>query len=183
MRYNIGDKVWVAICGNTQVRKLCPVCFGKKEVTLILGNDEHCILPCSYCAPGFSSPSGYVNEYEYQTEAKQVTIDGMNIENKRGVESIEYRYNSTECSWCNLDEKKAFGTKEEALEHCKKIKEENEHDQITRAEHIKKDQNKSYSWNAGYHLREAKRERESAERHERLAKICKNLMKGAGEKK
>ncbi len=46
-KFKVGDTVWVAKCRYEPVQKLCPTCFGKKEVTLILGNGDSVILPCN----------------------------------------------------------------------------------------------------------------------------------------
>jgi len=63
--FKIGDVVYFASAGQRQVDIPCPVCFGKREVTLILGNGDSVELPCDYCGKGYDGPRGYVLEYEY----------------------------------------------------------------------------------------------------------------------
>jgi hypothetical protein len=50
-------------------------------------------------------------------------------------------------------------------------------EQSTRAEYLKKNMNKKYSWNAGYHLKEAKRSEEQAAYHRKKAMLCKAKAK------
>jgi hypothetical protein len=46
-----------------------------------------------------------------------------------------------------------------------------------REDHVKHDKNKSYSWNAGYHKREAKRAAKKVEYHTKMAAECKDRRK------
>jgi hypothetical protein len=64
--------------------------------------------------------------------------------------------------------------KEEANNKGKEKKKQLEEDQNNRAEHIKKNVHKDFSWNAHYHIRQANKCRKEALRHDELAKICKN---------
>jgi len=171
-KFKIGDSVWVAKCGLESVRKMCPTCFGKKEVTLILGNDDHVVLPCKGCAPGYDSPRGYISEYEYVTEPEMIVIDGMTIEIDHDKENVRYQTQHR-----IYDEKDIWATEGEAHVVANKKKAQLDKDQVTRAKHIKKDIQKSFSWNANYHMRHAKKDRESAEYHDKMAVICKARMK------
>ena len=166
--YNVGDKVWWATCGNRDVKKPCPVCFGKKQVILILGNNDTVILPCSYCMRGYEGPFGYIKESEYVAKPEYMPITGVNIEKTSDGDKIEYRSGS----WI-LRENRVFDNKEDALICCEGIKKKLEVEQRTRAKSIKENKNKSYSWNAGYHLKEAKHHEKEAAYHRDMAKICK----------
>ncbi len=171
-KFKVGDTVWVAKCGLESVRKICPTCFGKKEVVLILGNDDHVALPCRGCGPGYDSPRGYISEYEYVTEPEIIVISGMSIEIDHNKENVRYQsYNHI------YDEKDIWATKEEARIVANEKKAKLDEDQITKAEYIKKDVQKSFSWNAHYHMRHAKKDRESAEYHNKMAVICKTRAK------
>lgn len=70
-----------------------------------------------------------------------------------------------------------FLTESAARTQAEGKKEELERDQRTRAECIKKNVHKSFSWNASYHLREAKRHRKDALRHDEKAQLCKERVK------
>ena len=171
-KFKVGDTVWIAKCGIESVRKICPTCFGKKEVTLILGNGDSVILPCKGCGPGYDPPGGYISEYEYVTEPDSAVISGMTIEINHGEENV--RYHGLQRVY---DEKDIWATKEEAQIVAEEKKAQLDKDQVTRAEHIKKDVQKSFSWNAHYHMRHAKKDRESAEYHDKMAVLCKARAK------
>jgi len=169
--YALDDVVWLAKCGTQQVVKPCLVCHGKLQVTLVLGNGDEVILPCDYCGRGYEYPSGIISEYEYVAAPIQVTITG-----------IEIRRDKTEYSGegYHLDSDKIFDTKEEALAKCQLIANELEKDQSQRSEYLKHDTKKTFSWNAGYHLRAAKKCRKDAEYHESKAILCKERIKKDG---
>lgn len=173
--FNVGDVIWMATNGTMPVDKTCPVCFGKMTVTLILGNGDSVELLCDYCGKGWNGPRGYVTEYEYVAEAKPFFVAGVEVH--ISSEGEIYRYRESGGWSCDTD--RLFATKEEALADSLRRKAEYDKEQETRAEYIKKDTNKSYSWNAGYHMREAKRHRRDAEYHEKKAVICKQRVKEA----
>lgn len=170
----VGDTFWSAHYGMSEVTKICPVCYGNKRVILILGNGDEIELPCDYCRRGYDEPTGTKTEYELTSGAEQETVDEVRVEENLKGRKVEY---------LTLDhhvvrEDEAYATKEEAEERCKQLMVERMHEEMTRAEYIKENQAKSYSWNAGYHLREAKREEESAARHRMRAKLCKERTRG-----
>jgi hypothetical protein len=174
MKWNIGDRPWLATVGRKSVERSCPICAGKKQVTLILGTEESVILPCSYCAPGYEEPRGWVTEYEFISNAEQLTICEMRVKSNSDGEKREYIFSGNRYV---DDENKLHHTREEALVECEVLCKQIEHDENTRSEYIKADKKKTFSWNAGYHLREAKRDEESAARHRRQAALCKAKSK------
>jgi len=96
----------------------------------------------------------------------------MTVDIKSDKEDVRYyRGNHT------YDEKDVWATKEEAQIVANAKKEQLDKDQATRAEYIKKDVQKSFSWNAHYHMRHAKKDRESADYHDKMAVICKAKIK------
>ena len=171
-KFKVGDTVWYAKCGIESVQKICPTCFGKKEVILILGNDEWVVLPCKGCAPGYDSPRGYISEYEYVSGPEIVVISGITIEISHDKENVRYQGKNR-----IYDEKDIWATAEEARIVANEKKAQLDEDQITRAECIKKDVQKNFSWNAHYHIRHAKKDRESAEYHDKMAALCKKRIK------
>lgn len=173
MSFKVGDTIWMSTNGNREVEKTCPVCFGKMRVTLILGNDDRVELPCDYCGKGWDGPKGYVTEYEYVTKAEPFIIGA--IETTVTETGATYKYR--ECRGWSCDTDRLFATEAEALDDSQKRKAAYDVEQQTRAEYIKEKTNKSYSWNAGYHMRTAKRHRSDAEYHESRAMICKARAK------
>jgi len=172
-QFNIGDTIYNARCQWAGKQTLCPVCFGKLQVTLILGNDDSVILPCNYCGKGFESPSGYVDEYDHVVESELITITDIKVE----ISSTGETYQYISCNR-HFETENLFLNKEDAFVRAKEIKEQLDKEQQQRSDWIKKDKQKSFSWNAGYHLREAKKDRKSAEYHDQKAILCKQRIKG-----
>ena len=172
MPFEIGDQVWHARNETEHVREACDTCYGKLKVTLILGNGDQIELPCKACAPGYEPPKGYHLVDKYVAKPVLITIDRVDSCLVNGVVVREYR---AECYI--LKEFDVFTTREGAEARAKQIASEHEVEERKRHEHIKKEQHRSYSWNAAYHRREAKKLREKIEYHERNAVLCKERSK------
>jgi len=167
--FNVGDSVWIASYEVRKEKVTCPVCFGKLQVILIFGNDDQVIFPCDYCAKGYETPRGWVEEYRCEPRCESIKISGREIRETEGM--TEVRYNSYDSRTHNS--KDIFETKEEALIEAQKRADLKTEEEKTRAIYLKKNINKSYGWNAGYHLREAKRLKEQIAYHEQRAILCK----------
>lgn len=172
-KYSIGDTVWLAKCQHEQIKVQCPTCFGKLKVTLILGNGEHVILPCEGCEIGYDGPKGYVTEYDYVVEPEFVHISGIEIQVNADGEKARYRNGPYV-----YDETDLFSTKEEAFFRGKEQKRQLDEIQRKRADWLKKDVHKNFSWNANYHMRQAKEHLRQAEYHKEKAQLCKERVKG-----
>lgn len=172
-KFNVGDTAWYSKCRWEPVRKQCPTCFGKKEVVLTLGNDEQVVLPCGGCSPGYTSPTGTISEYEYVVEPVEIRITGLDIEIDGDSESIRYKSDNF-----RYDDDDLFLTKEEAATRAGGKKAKLDEEQQTRAEYIKQNVHKSFSWNAHYYMREARECRAKALRYDEKAKLCKERVKG-----
>lgn len=173
--YKVGDTVWNARCDRLPVSKPCPVCFGTLEATLTLGNGESISLDCDYCGKGFSRPTGTIQEYEYVVKPEPVTITTVNVEITSKGEKHEYR------SGCYCyDSDRLFATRKKAEVKGIELKAALDEEQNTRVEYLKTQTKKSFAWNAGYHMREAKRHREQAEYHDGKARLCKLRAKKEG---
>lgn len=175
-KFSVGDTAWYAKCAHELIKKTCPTCFGKLEVTLILGDGDAVILPCEACGKGYEGPRGYIEEYAYVVEPIVFIITRMTINHDGSGNNIEYAsgYNT-------YKDEDVFLTKEEALVRAKAKKERLDEEQRTRAECLKYNTNKNFSWNAAYHMREAKRLRSDALRHDEKAKRCKERSRNKGE--
>jgi hypothetical protein len=170
LKYNIGDTVWYAKCRQEQVQIPCPTCFGKKQVELILGNGDSVVLPCDGCGWGFDGPRGFISEYQFLVEAELVVISG--IESSICSEGEKNRYHGLH--GYIYDEKDLYPTKEEAEQRSVEKKAEYDKEYSEQAEYIKKNVHKKFAWNARYHLTQAKKAREDAEYHDKMAQLCKN---------
>ncbi len=175
----IGDQVWWATCGNEQVNILCPVCFDKKYVIVILGNDEHIQTPCEMCRKGCSEPYGYITEYKWAAKCEEVCIERISFEEDfNGKSDIKYRIAPGYCVY----PKDLFGTKEEAENRCQEQIKEHEAEEKKKLEWSKEKANNSYSWHVGYHTKEANRAKKDFEYHSQRAINCKMRAKTEKEK-
>ena len=161
-RFAVGDRVWYAYCQRESVEILCPTCFGKKKVTLILGNDDRVVLPCEACKKGYENPCGYI---------EAVVITGVTLETDDKGEKATYHW-GVHVNYSD-DGNGFFATKAEAVARSKELKQEYEEEQRTSANYIKENARESFAWNAQYHMRHAKKCREEAIRHEKKAQLCK----------
>lgn len=175
--YNVGDTVWLAQYDHTEVKMPCPVCFGEKQVILILGNGETVALPCDYCGKRCAEPRGFIMEYEYTAKVQLITI--TEVQSKVDSMGEERRYYfGGRCT----EIQDIWDTKEEALARCAEKVAQQKLEETTSAFRIKANHLQSYAWNAGYHLRQAKEYRKRAEYHEQKAVLCKGkVMKLRGE--
>lgn len=172
--YKVGDKVWYArYAPAEQVKITCPICVGKKVVTLILGDGTQMELPCEYCGKGYDASRGYVNDYQLVAKPELVTIDRVEIRETASGQEREYHTNVTSCSWHNLPPGDIFATEEEARIRAE-ARAEGDRERRERQQYaVKQMQNRDYSWQAGYHTRCANKARREAEYHEAQAVICK----------
>lgn len=171
--YNIGEVVWVARCGQIQVQKPCPVCFGRRSVTLILGNEEHVVLPCEYCGLGsLNGPRGYEMVYEYHADPQTAVITGRSVE--EGPDGSKVRYSSAPYGLYPED---IFDNEPECRARCEVKRAEHEAEQGQRNFWGKEKAHKSFAWHLGYHRREAKEAQRKLEYHTRMAGFCKERAK------
>jgi len=161
-KFKVGDLVYVPNFRPHATMEIpCSVCAGNKVVHLILGSGETVELPCAYCTKGWQEPTGMETVYGQEVDARLVTITGITIT----ANSVEYHSTSWVIREC-------YATREEALEAAQVLADEYNRDQLTRADNLKKQQRKNYSWNAGYHLSKARRHERDAARHQDRAKLC-----------
>ena len=173
-RFNIGDVAYVARHGNMRVKEPCPVCFGKLAVIVVLGNGDNVETPCDYCGKGYDGPKGYVMEYVEQGDVVVHVVSGR--ECSEDTQGEHWRYRTAE-GYC-FDEDAAFTSREEAEAKAAELAAEHKRECETRASYLKHANYRSYSWNVGYHMSEAKRRRKQIEYHEHKAKLCKAKTKG-----
>lgn len=143
--YNIGDQVWCACTGTKEKSKPCPECFGKKYLTVILGDDSQVTIPCAGCAAGFDPSKGYVTYFEYSIDVFLGSIEKVEIE--RGGVS----YSMSNHYYFKDDE--VFETKEEA-----EVKAKEKADKFTKQElariHRKDIRYHTWSWHVHYHRKQ-----------------------------
>ena len=138
---NIGDIVWVATWEREQRWLPCPDCFGKKFLTVILGDDSRVTIPCSECGPGYNSSRGVVETWEERPSVAQVKLTGLELR----PEGMEYRSHS---SYYKAD--RVFKTEEEAKAGAVVLTQQHNEEQKKRM--LSKERgDKTWGWNATYH--------------------------------
>jgi len=172
--FSVGESVFVARYGNHEKKVQCPVCFGKKKVTLILGDDTHVELDCDYCQRGYEGSLGWVKESVERGEVNEYIITSR--EEKHTAEGVDYTYYAEHYSFPPSN---VFATREEAQVRADELATKHKHNECIRAAANKNNQNKSYSLDAGYFLKKAKESRAEAERYEAKAVICKQKARKA----
>jgi hypothetical protein len=160
--YSLGDTVWHAHHIRAQRTITCPECFGKKYLTVILGDDSKVTIDCAGCASGYDPPKGYVNYYEYSPEVRQVIISKVEITK----DHVEYGYDGTNGSHWIAKDTELFSTKEEAEIKAKELAEEWNKEQLARI-HRKEKKDHTWAWHVHYYrkqIRDAKKTIEHAQK-------------------
>ena len=169
----VGSTIYVSRFGQKEVFLKCPVCFGEKIVTLILGNGDKVEMPCECCSRGVEPSTGYVKEWRMEAGVESVII--TKIETTIDANGETYEYISDNRIFYPKD---IFITEQEAVEESIKRADKYNLDQETKAEFVKGKPDKNYTWNAGYHIREAKKAKEKVDYHTKMAILCKAKAKG-----
>ena len=147
--FNLEDRVWHASRTGVEERVVCPECFGKKYLTVILGDDSQVTIDCAGCASGYDPPKGYVTYRKQDVDVSQVTIDRVEI----NPDYVEYGFDRAGCGIRIAKDTEIFATKEEAEIRAKELSEEwnkEQHDKI----HRKEKNNRTWSWHVHYHRRQ-----------------------------
>ena len=169
--YNVGDKVWWAKYECQEVKKPCPICFGKMRVKVILGDKNQIETDCTYCERGFQT-YGYITEYEYVSVVEQVGITHKEVNEDEKGRNVKYRYGN----WClTLDN--AFDTKEEAEEKLKEKIAKAKQEDLEKTEYLKNKNLRKYSWDVGYYQRQKRDALKTIERCDRKITYFKNKIK------
>lgn len=140
--YKIGDKVWYAQIKSSEDKVLCPDCFGKTYLTVILGDNSQVTIECAGCKRGYNEPDGYVFYYKRVVAVSLVTIERMEIEKDK----IEYGFNGC----YRTDESEVFIDKESAEKEAARLTEELNKEELAKI-YRKEKNNRDWAWNAHYH--------------------------------
>ncbi len=77
MPFNIGDTYYLPHHNPRQISVPCPICYGNKKVTLVLGNEDQVEVECDGCGLGYEGPRGYIMSYTYEPFVSKFTIAGV----------------------------------------------------------------------------------------------------------
>jgi len=144
MKYKIGDKVFY-VQSSTHYQKSipCRICFGKRFVTIILGDGSEVKSMCGACDRGHESATGYETTWEPQAVLKSGTIFGVSC-----GDGIKYEVNGSRFREDELFQDEALAEKVRLIEFEEVTK---------RAEHWFKESfincTKKQIWSANYHRR------------------------------
>lgn len=160
----IGDIIyWVESSANYGKEIPCPMCFGKRFVTLILGDDSKCEIECGYCSHGVDRPSGIAKTWEPHAAVRSGKITG--ISTRDGI-----RY---EAGYTSLYAHETYDSQAIADEVCKsRLEEVKKHAEEWHIESFVNCKKKQI-WSAGYHRESIK----SAERNIEWHKMRLNMIK------
>jgi hypothetical protein len=146
--FSVGDTVWWARYARKEVKEICPVCYGKRQVRVILGDDSIVETECTYCARPFTA-YGYILNSEFVSDIQEVVITDKIISENAGKREVEYRH----YSYILTQGINIFKTKDEAEKRLVEIIEETQREQIEKLQSDKNGKFKSYSWHVGYYQR------------------------------
>ena len=166
--FKVGEVVWYAECRLRQIEHPCPICFGKKKVVLILGDDSRVELDCGCCARPCQPPRGVVTEWELVAAPRKEWI--RRIDQRTTADGVELDIRGDSVTLTG----KIFRTEAEALAKCQELAAIQKEEEAKR---LKYRDWRSYSWNAGYHMRQVKEARKKVEYHEQKAVLCKAKAK------
>ena len=151
--FKIGDTVWTCSLKEHKNRIPCPVCFTKKKVTLVLGDDTEVQLDCRWCQSGFDPPAGYIEDgYLLGKDVVQRIITGIDQRSKNDDTRITYWFSGQ-----GFGAERVAETREEAMQKATSEAEKYTTNNRVGRENRKHKEYESYSWNAGYYMRQAKR--------------------------
>jgi len=173
--FKIGDTVWVGEFQQRKDRVPCPVCFTKRYVTLILGDDTEVEVECKFCDVGHFGAQGYVIDgYHYVTTATPKTITGMDIRK----DEITYWFGGI-----GHQEERVAATEEEAVAKAQVDADKYNTNKRELQLERKHTSYKSYTWNAGYFMKKAKGALQDHKHYTEKAKIMESKARPRKENK
>lgn len=142
--FEIGRTYYLPKYSPTEKREPCPICYGAKVVTIILGNDERVTVECDGCGIGYESPRGFVNSSVWDAAVHPFTVESVTsmygddwyLKSKEGDTS----------NWKTLCETEAEAL-EESRHHIQKMIDEN----MRRSATSNKQKLKTKTWHVRYH--------------------------------
>lgn len=145
-RFKIGDQVWVAKNRGIERWITCPDCFGKRYLTVTLGDDSQVTIDCAGCARGYEPPRGVISTHDYEATVLNVELTSVESELKEGVE-VE-RYGHSGCY--REDGENVFATEAEAMVRADVFAKERKAEEEARLLRKEKE-TRTWAWNAHYH--------------------------------
>ena len=143
MPFSIGETFWQARHTPYQETVPCPICSGRKTVTVLIGDDEAVRVACDACGLGYEGPQGTITEWSWTPGAVPFVISGIAV--LRG-EEWTVRASDERCE----EFLALYRTEAEALAESLKRCDENTANNMRRRYHWKKGLSKA-AWTVRYH--------------------------------
>jgi len=141
----LGDNVWVASIERYTESILCLECFGKKSLTVILGDDSRVEIPCVGCACGYDPPTGFMSHAQYKPDVRRETIIRIEVE----PDKIEYLTQNSHL----FKDSEVFDTEEEAEKRAIILMNEHNEEEKKRM-YCKERPSRTWAWNVHYHRKQ-----------------------------
>lgn len=139
---NIGDTVyWVESYTNYDKSIPCPMCFGKRFVTIILGDDTRAESECGMCSHGLDRATGTAKTWEPTANIRSGVITG--ISTREGTK-YEVGYKTIPSHECFDSELLATPVRDEKFKEAVETASEWFKDHFVTCK-------KKQIWSAGYH--------------------------------
>ncbi len=168
MEFNIGDEAWWAGIELYEDYLICPHCFGKKFLTVILGDDSQVTIECYCCREGYYGSQGRIKVHQSRVDVRLVTITGK--EQSVGND-IEYRFNGYYCKQNDL-----FSTKLEADVRAVQISNEYGMEEMKRY-YSKDKHDRNWAYQVIYHRNFVKSLKKDLDYHESKLIVAKSKCK------
>ena len=141
-KYKIDDTIWYANRDTRLEQVICPECFGKRFLTVILGDNSQVTIDCVGCGVGLENPKGYIEYHKHLVSVKQIIIEKVEETKLK----TEYGFNGC----YRVGEEDLFNTKEEAEKRALELAEEHNKEELEKINRKEKD-NRTWAWNVHYH--------------------------------
>ena len=164
--HKIGDKVWYAQMKNVEKKATCPECFGKRYLTVILGDDSKVTINCAGCSSGYEEAKGYITYYQWETDVSEEIIQLVEIT------PTETNYGFRDCYRANKTT--IFGNKIDAEKRALELAEEHNKKELEKFSRKEKDSH-SWSWHVHYYRAEIRQAKKAIERYEKQLNAIKNI--------
>ncbi len=163
--FDFGQPVWIAWASAHHPEDAhCPVCDGKRFVTVVLGTGEQVPTDCEFCGRGYQGPRGTVTRYGPSSGVIPATVTGMVYKDPFG-EGGKWRVETT-----GHRSGEIFATEAEAEARRKELHEAAEREAERSFKQQFESAKRKGSWSVGYHRQQIKNlERQIAWHRERLS--------------
>ena len=157
--FEFGQVVFIARASSHDRQEIpCPVCYGKRRVTVILGNDEQVSIECEYCSHGCNPASGRASEWKPWSSVVETTVTGIKLEHGKWC---------IECAAYVGSDAEIFTTRE-AAEEARIVMFAAAIERAQACNHsMKYNGRKRLSWHVGYHRAAVRRAQHDLEYHGR----------------